>query len=170
MKNTSNDDYIIVGKIGSTYGIQGWLKVYSYTNPVANISEFNPWYIENGENWAPIKVNDIREHGKIIVAKFNGQSNPEEARLLTGKKIAIKRSQLPVLEKNEYYWSDLEGLTVIDQNGKTLGKVAYLIATGSNDVLVVKGTKEHALPYIQGDVIKKIDLEARVMHVDWEEI
>lgn len=169
MKNAGHDDYIIVGKIGSTYGIKGWLKIYSYTDPIANISEFNPWYLENGNQWEPIEINDSREHGKCIVAKLKGQNTPEQARLLTGKKIAVKRSQLPGLEKNEYYWSDLEGLTVIDQNNKTLGHIAYLIETGSNDVLVVKGEKEMAIPYISR-VIRNIDLKTRTMHVEWEEI
>ena len=82
--------------------------------------------------------------------------------------IAITRAQLPALPKNEYYWSDLEGLTVINQAGVVLGKVIYLIATGSNDVLVIKGDKELAIPYLQDEVITQVDLENGVIHVNWD--
>lgn len=161
-------DYIVVGKIGSTYGVQGWLKILSYTEWTNNILEYTPWYLGDGENWTPITLMGSREHGKGIVVKFAKYDTPEQARLLTGKSIAIKRSQLPALKKGEFYWDDLKGLTVINQDGINLGKVIYIIETGSNDVLVVKGDKEHAIPYIQDDVIKSIDLENQVIHVDWD--
>ena len=97
-----------------------------------------------------------------------GLNNPEEAGLYTGKLIATVRTKLPKLKHNEYYWSDLEGLQVIDQQGSHLGKVAYLMATGTNDVLVVKGEQEHAIPYLLGNVITSIDLAKQEIHVNWE--
>jgi 16S rRNA processing protein RimM len=84
--------------------------------------------------------------------------------------MAVKRTQLAKLKKNEYYCAELEGLTVINKDDKVLGKIIYLIETGSNDVLVVKGDKEHAIPYLLGDVVTSVDLVKQVMHVDWEEI
>jgi 16S rRNA processing protein RimM len=163
-------DYIVVGQIGSTYGIKGWLKILSYTEMVDNIMEFNPWYLEENHHWKAITVEDGKIHGKGIIAKLAGCNNPEDARLLSGTKIAIRRSQLPKLSKDEYYWNDLQGLTVINQHGETLGKIIYLMATGANDVLVVKGTKEHAIPYLPGKVVTSINLAEGVMHVDWEVI
>ncbi len=167
-----NRDYITVGKIGATYGIKGWLKIVSFTEQLADILNYTPWYLEENQQLTPVTISDGRTQGKGIIAKIDGYDTPEQARLLTGKRIAIQRSQLPVLEKQEYYWADLEGLTVIDQHGSTLGKVIYLIATGSNDVLVVKGNKagdkEIAIPYLPGDVIISIDLSKQVMHVKWD--
>lgn len=161
-------DYVMVGKIASTYGVQGWLKVVSYTEMPYSIAEYKPWYIEESGSYKPIDVTDVREYGKGIIVKFKGYDNPEKAKVLTGKKIAILRSKLPALDKDEYYWSDLEGLTVINQNGENLGQIIYIIETGSNDVLVVKGETEHAIPYLPNDVIKSIDLVNKIMHVDWE--
>ena len=161
--------YIVIGKIGATYGIRGWLKIHSYTEFGANILEYKPWYLSRLQNeWYAVDVEDGKMHGKGVIAKFAGVNSPEEARLLIGKEIAIHRSQLPTLQKNEYYWSDLEGLTVINQAGQTLGKVIYLIETGSNDVLVIKGDKEYAIPYLPGTVILNVDLEKHEIHVDWE--
>lgn len=164
----SSATHIIIGKIGAPYGIKGWLKITSFTDSIADILNYGPWYLQENQAWKPIEITDGREHGKGIVVKIAGFDTPEQARLLTGKTIAIERSQLPKLEKHEYYWSDLEGLTVINQHGETLGKVIYLIATGSNDVLVVKGEKEHAIPYLPGDVVTSIDLAEKVMHVNWD--
>lgn len=169
MKKT-DEEYITVGKIGSTYGVHGWLKVHSYTEFGPRILDYMPWSISNENNqWENIEVEDGRVHGNIVIAKIAGIDSPEKARLLTGKLIAIARSQLPKLEKDEFYWSDLKGLTVINKNGDVLGKVIYLIETGANDVLVVKGTKEHAIPYLP-NVILKVDLKKQEIHVDWEVI
>jgi 16S rRNA processing protein RimM len=165
---TDTTEYVIIGKVGAPYGIKGWVKITSFTMPIANVLSYDPWYIQEGQAWQPTKITGGREHGKGIVAKLAGLENPEQARLWTGKEIAIKRSQLPVLEKHEYYWSDLAGLTVINQTGDVLGKVIYLMETGSNDVLVIKGDKEYGIPYLFGEVIIDVDLTKKVMHVKWD--
>jgi len=167
--NEESSDYIVVGQVGATYGVKGWLKILSYTEAVDNLMEYRPWFVEDLKGWKKVDVQDSKTHGKGLIAKLKGFDSPEVARVLSGKKIAVLRSQLPKLPQNEYYWSDLKGLTVIDQQGKILGKVVYLIETGSNDVLVVKGEdKEHAIPYLPGQVVTRIDLATGEMHVNWE--
>jgi 16S rRNA processing protein RimM len=169
MKKT-HDDYIRIGKIGSTYGVHGWLKVYAYTEIGTDIINYMPWYLSYNQpqEWRCLPIEKTELQVKHILVKFSGINTPEEARLLTGKHIAIPRSQLPALNANEYYWADLIGLTVINKTGEIYGKVTYLIETGSNDVLIVKGEKEHAIPYLWGDVILSIDLDKKEIHVDWE--
>lgn len=165
----ADEAYIIVGKVGSTYGVHGWLKIHTYTEFGASILDYAPWYLgSENEAWTLTEVEQGRTHGNGIIAKFPGVNTPEEARLLTGKLIAITRQQLPELKDNEYYWTDLIGLTVINKQGEILGKVVYIMETGSNDVLVVKGNKEHAIPYLLGDVILNVDLAKQEIHVDWE--
>jgi 16S rRNA processing protein RimM len=161
-------EYTVIGKIGAPYGVKGWVKITSFTETITDILDFKPWLLQEGQSWKPVEMTDGRAHGKGIVVKFVNVDTPEKARLLTGKEIAIPRSQLPTLKKHEYYWSDLEGLTVINQRGEVLGKIIYLMATGSNDVLVVKGDKEHAIPYLLDDTITSIDLKVKVMHVNWD--
>jgi 16S rRNA processing protein RimM len=165
-----NTAYIIVGKIGSTYGVHGWIKIHAYTEFSTDILKYTPWYLQknNSSPWLTKEIEESRMHHNSIIVKFEGINTPEEARLLTGTHIGILRSQLPPLKENEYYWSDLVGLTVINKNGDVLGQVIYLMATGSNDVLVVKGDKEYAIPYLMGSVITHIDLNKQEIHVDWE--
>jgi 16S rRNA processing protein RimM len=161
-------DYVVVGKLGSTHGILGWLKLYSFTEPAINILAYTPWYIEDVKEWKLINLEASREHAEGLIVKLTGYNNPEKARLLTNKKVAILRSQLPLLKKGDFYWSDLENLTVINTDGMVLGKVIYLLETGSNDVLVIKGNdKEHAIPYLP-DVIMDVDLANQIIHVHWE--
>jgi len=164
----ANKAYIIVGKFGSTYGVNGWIKIHAYTEFNENILEYRPWYIQRENKWTPITIESGRMQGDRVLVKLAGINSPEEARLMTGVPIAVTRSQLPKLKENEYYWSDLIGLTVINKDGAVLGKVVYLMETGSNDVLVIKGDKEHAIPYLFGTVIKDIDLNKHEIHVDWE--
>lgn len=167
----SKAKHIVIGKIGAVYGIKGWLKIHSYTEFGASILDYSPWLLsKNGENFHEIRVEEGKTHGKGLIAKLEGLENPEEARLYTGCQIYILRSQLPDLEDDEYYWSDLEGLNVIDQHGKNLGQVSYLIETGANDVLVVKGEVERAIPYLPGMTVLKVDLPGKQILVDWEDI
>jgi 16S rRNA processing protein RimM len=165
----NNSDYVIIGKLGTTYGVHGWLKVHSYTDVDSHILDYSPWYIEDAEKgFKLLTLTGEREHGKSVIVKIEGIDSPEVARLLTGKNIAVLRAQLPVLGKDEYYWRDLIGLSVIDQHGQSLGQVSYLIETGSNDVLVVKGEKEHAIPFLLNDVITRIDLNNKTIYVNWD--
>lgn len=170
MDNQANSEYIIVGKIGSTYGIQGWLKVFSYTEVMTDLLEYDPWYIEEADNtWSALQINASKTHGKCLIAQLAGLTSPEQARAFTGKRIAIKHSQLPTLPQNEYYWADLQGLTVINQHGETLGTVLYLIETGANDVFVIKHDgKEHAIPFLLNTVVQRVDLIKREIHVEWD--
>lgn len=166
MKNTS---FITIGKIGSTYGVHGWIKIQSYAEFADNIFDYHPWYLTDPSGkQQTIEIEAWKPHSDGLIAKFIGIETPEEARLLTGKTIQIARETLPELNQHEYYWSDLIGLTVINKAGDILGKVDHLMETGSNDVLVVKGTKEHAIPYLFGRVVLRVDLEKKEIQVDWE--
>jgi 16S rRNA processing protein RimM len=159
---------IIVGRFGKPFGIKGWIKVNSFTDPPENILLYDPWLISLDENWKEIEVEDSKMQGQNIIAKLVNCNTPEEAKAYTHKDIAISRSQLPKLEQDEYYWTDLEDMSVLNTQGIELGKVVHFIATGANDVMVVKGEKEHLVPYIDS-VIISVDQEKRVIIVDWDE-
>ncbi len=82
--------------------------------------------------------------------------------------IAVPREELPETQSGEYYWTDLEGLKVVHRDGRSLGTVAYLIATGANDVLVVDGDREYLIPFVMDEVILDVDLGRGQISVDWE--
>lgn len=119
----TENTYIIVGKIGSTYGVHGWLKIQSYTELSATILDYTPWYLsKDKQDWRTVEVADSQIQGNTLLAKITHIDTPEAARLLTGQFIAVKRSQLATLNPGEFYWSDLKGLTVINKIHKGGGR------------------------------------------------
>lgn len=160
----------VIGRIGSPYGVRGWMKLFSYTQPTDNILTYDAWFIQMQESWQPIdRVNmqtQLTADGHIRI-KLAHCENPETARLYTNLLIGVRRDQLPPLSPGEYYWSDLEGLTVVNTVGDLLGQVRYLFETGANDVLVVQGERERLLPYVK-NVVLEVDLEKGQILVDWD--
>ena len=161
-------EYVIVGQISGLFGVSGWVKVFSYTEPRENITRFSPWIIKTADGWTEVKPEQGKRHGKGVIAKLAGYDDCDMAGKLIGNEIAIRKEQLPELAENEFYWNDLIGLQVINQDKVNLGVVDRLIETGSNDVMVVIGDRERLIPYIMGQVIIDIDLEAEVIQVDWD--
>ncbi|GAB6067738.1 ribosome maturation factor RimM [Methylothermus subterraneus] len=158
-----------VGEISGVFGLQGWVKVRSYTEPRENILRYSPWELEHrGQRWE-VTVTAGRRHGPAVVAALAGIVTPEQAHALRGAKISIARSQLPPLPPGEFYWVDLIGLEVFDLNGRSLGRVVELMETGANDVLIVRGSeREILIPWLRDRVIRELDLDAGVMRVDWD--
>ncbi len=158
---------IVVGHFGQSYGIKGWLKVNSHTDPIDNILQYKQMQIYHHGQWQAVEITEMKSHGKGIIAKLANCHNPEQARTYTNDAIAIFRHQLPQLPPEEYYWADLIGLRVINQQGVDFGIVDHLFTTGSNDVMVIKGDRQRLLPYINS-VIQLIDLTEKKIIVDWD--
>jgi 16S rRNA processing protein RimM len=175
----SDDKYIILGKLNAHHGIKGWLKVYSYTDPKQNILSYKQILLLKNSNaiYKQIELDTGRLQGKGVVAHFKGYDSRESAEELIGCTIAIERAELENLAENEYYWIDLIGLEVINQEGINLGKVIKIMPTGANDVLVVRNEledvaeglqEEYLIPYIMGQFVLNVDLNAGSMQVDWD--
>ena len=162
-----NDKKLLIGKINGFFGLQGWVKVFSYTNPRTNILNYSPWTIRVDGNFQSIDITNGREQSKTIVVHIKGIDTREDSQKLIGKDIYIDKEQLPKLKKGEYYWHELIGFEVFNQNKEKLGLVDYFVETGSNNVLVVKGKKEHWIPYIEPYLVS-VDSIKKVVSVDWD--
>ncbi len=161
---------VVLGRVSGLFGVKGWVKVYSDADPIASILDYSPWYLKLGGCWQPFGVSQGQVHGKGIIARLEKCTNRDEASPLLGADVAVDRDQLPELAKDEYYWADLIGLEVLNQNGEALGKIDHLLETGANDVLVIKTTdkQELLIPYVKGDVVKEIDLVKGFLRIDWD--
>ncbi|MFV1984112.1 MAG: ribosome maturation factor RimM [Thiohalomonadales bacterium] len=173
MPNSNLPQYIEVGHIGSAYGLKGWVNIISYTQPKTNIIEYRPWYLKTNEFYQLVEVEQIRQHGKGIVALLPDCIDRTTAESLKNIEIAILPEQLPEPDSDEYYWHDLIGLNVNTINNVELGKITDLIETGANDVLVVEqqldeDPKTRLIPFIRPNVVTKIDLTAKLIVVDWD--
>jgi len=171
--NTKPEQMAILGYIAGVFGVKGWVKVLSYTQPVDNILNYKQWYLQSDkqqqDHWQATELIAGQSHGKGLIAQIAGITDRDAAAQLVKTKIAVPRSELPEPGTDEYYWHDLIGLDVINLTGESLGKIKELFATGANDVMVVKaGKHEHLIPYVWEHVIKHVDLMAGVVKVDWE--
>jgi 16S rRNA processing protein RimM len=157
---------LVLGRIAGVYGLRGWVKVFSETDPRENILRYSPWYL--GEAQAPRAVSEGRRHGKAVIARLAGCEDRDQAAALVGKAIAVPREQLPPPTEDELYWADLEGLAVETLDGTPLGRVDHLFATPANDVLVVAGERERLLPFLWEQVVREVDFERGLIRVDWD--
>ncbi|MEQ9561078.1 MAG: ribosome maturation factor RimM [Woeseiaceae bacterium] len=159
---------VVLGKVSGLFGVKGWVKVHSYTEPRDSILQFRRWVLLARADRRVLQVAEGRKHGKSIVVRFEGIDDRDAAAELLDLEIGVPRENLPKTAADEYYWTDLEGMQVVHCDGRLLGRVAYLLATGANDVLVVQGDEEILVPFVAGRVIRNVDMAKGVISVDWE--
>ena len=157
---------VLLGRVVGAYGVKGWSRIHSDTEPREAIFDYQPWLI--GDAAVPMRVLAGRRQGKHLVAELEGISDRDAAESLAGQDIAVYRDQLPELPDAQYYWTDLIGCAVYNQDGLALGKIREMIATGANDVMLVQGDRERLIPFVQGDYVTRVDAEARSVHVNWD--
>jgi 16S rRNA processing protein RimM len=155
-----------LGHISGVHGIQGWVKIHSLTEPREAIFEYQPWLL--GSALEEVRCRQGKKHGNRLIALLENTETREQAEALVSQPIAVYRDQFPELPQGEFYWMDLMGLTVRLEDGRELGTIANMLATGANDVMVVRGERERLIPFIRGQYVKQVDLEARVVTVDWD--
>lgn len=159
---------VILGRISGLFGVKGWVKVYSYTDPREAVLDYDRWLLSGKNGWQEATVAEGQRHGKTVIVRINGYDDRDKAAGLIGTEIGVPRDELPETDSDQYYWSDLEGLSVVDRHGTELGKVDYLLETGANDVMVVKGETERLIPFVMDKVVLGVDLAKGEIRVDWE--
>ena len=159
---------VVMGKVVGAQGIQGWVKVQTFTEYLDGLLDYSTWYVGNEQEWRPLEVLEANVHGgKVLIAKLQGIVDRTAAEKCKGLLIAVPRDSLPEQPEGEYYWSDLVGLSVENLAGEKFGIVDSLLETGANDVLVVKGESgEKLIPFIDS-VIKHVSLKDKTIRVDW---
>ena len=157
--DASNEAWVVLGKVGKVHGIKGWVRVISFTEVPDGILDYPVLRAEFDRSLAPASASRLLE---------------EEARLLNGATLSVERQALPELESDEYYWYQLEGLTVVNRQNECFGVIKSMLETGANDVMVVTATeesiddRERLIPYLSDSVVQKVDLDEGIIRVDWE--
>lgn len=162
------DEWFVAGRIVGVYGVKGWLRVQSFTDPEDNLMQYYPWRIETRQGQQELAVVDIKPQNKGYIVKLEGIDDRDEAAAYRQQDISVPVSSLEPVQ-NGYYWRDLIGLKVCNLQDQVLGHIDHLLETGANDVMVIKTAEGNQLiPYIQGNVVKQIDLQQQQMQVDWD--
>ena len=169
MSSRQLEEIIVMGKVSAPFGVNGWIKVYSFTEKLESFLIYKKLFISKDQkNWLEIEVKDIKLHGKTIIANFSEILDRTQAEFYKDYLIGVPKNCLPPLKENQYYWSDLIGCKVVNLQNIPFGLVDSFIETGANDVMVVKGDKERLIPYSRETVLEVDTINSKII-VDWDE-
>jgi 16S rRNA processing protein RimM len=157
-----------MGRVAAPFGVKGWVKIAPFTESPAALARYRRLWVGRQGEWREVAVEEAAVHGASVVARLAGCDDRDAAARLKGVALAVPREALPAAGPDEFYWADLVGLDVVNAAGEALGRVAGLFSTGAHDVMRVgEGKGERLLPFVAA-VVKKVDLAARRIEVDWQ--
>jgi len=165
----TSKEWLELGRIGSPYGIKGWVHVQSFTDPPERLLKYRDWTLDRANaDPLPLRVVEGRAQGAGIVARLEGIDDRDQAARLQGAMIRVARSALPKLRKREFYQADLVGLGVMNLEGVALGTVDHFVETPGGSVMVVQGAagQQHWVPATRQH-LRKVDVSAGRIEVDW---
>lgn len=155
-----------MGRVAGAFATRGWVKIQTFTEQVDGLLRYATWQIGRDGDWREVAVEDGAAHGQVLVAKLAGVDTREAAAALRGMDVGISRSELPASRHGEFYWADLQGLSVRNLEGQSLGIVDGLLETGGSPVLVVKGERERLIPFVE-PVVQAVETAQGLIVVDW---
>jgi 16S rRNA processing protein RimM len=169
-----SEEFLLIGKITGLHGIRGGLKVVSYAEtPDIFEADVSFLVVDATGQTHTRTIEWVKPHKRGLLFSFHEIQDRDAAETLLQAEIYMKKADLPLLEEDTYYWFELEGLSVVDTDGKYLGRIESIFSTGSNDVYVVKNEAEGAgcellLPAL-ASVVRSVDLDQGYMTVELPE-
>ena len=159
---------IVLGRVAGPFGVRGWVKVASFTEPPTQILDYPRWRAEaaNGEA-LELQPVEGRVHGKGLVVRLAGVDDRNAAVALGRPELWVERAELPALSPGEHYRADLIGYEVVNLQGVHLGRVDGFLDLPANPVMVVAGERERWVPVGPGQLLK-VDAAAGRITVDWD--
>ena len=166
-------DVVVVGKLGRPYGVRGWQVLHSFTEPAENLLCYSPWFIQTITNttWVEVNERETKPHKEAYVAQINGIADRDEAQSLTGALIGVPRDAIPEPDDDEFFWHDLLGCKVVNDQGDSLGVVRELMETGAHAVLCIKpedSKGNNILVPFSADYVLTVDTQAKRVTVNWQ--
>jgi 16S rRNA processing protein RimM len=156
-----------MARISAPFGIQGWIKLKTFTEFPDGLADHDRWWIGSGQDWKAYSLLEFAARPAATVAKLEGVDDRNGAESLRGLEVVVSRKDLGDAGPEAIYWMDLVGLEVVSLSGEALGKVDGLFETGETSVLVVMGERERMIPFVP-QYVKTVDREAKRITVDWE--
>ena len=153
-------EYLEAGKIVTTHGIRGEVKIMPYTDTPELLCEFDRLFI--GKDKAEIYIDRARVAKNMVIAKIEGIDTVEAAEKYRNKVLFMHRDALE-LDEDTYFIQDLIDMEVKDaDSGFVYGKITDVLQNGANDVYVIKGDREYLVPAIP-DVVISTDIDSNIM-------
>lgn len=168
-ESRSLQEPVTVGRVSGVFGTRGWLRVESYTRPLDQLADYQPWLLRLDTGWTAYRILEARQHHGGLIVSLDGIATRDSAALLVRRDIAVDRALFPEPAPGEFYWVDLVGLEVRNVAGIVLGRVRGMLETAAHDVVRVIDAdgRERLIPFVRGIFIVEVDLAAGHLLVDW---
>jgi 16S rRNA processing protein RimM len=158
---------IQLGFVGAPFGVRGWIKLRSHTDPPERLLEHRSLRIGQGSVWQNYRIEASGRSGGALTVKLTGVEDRDQAQALRGAQVCVLRSELPQRDDRDFYRADLIGCEVVNLAGRDLGSVRHFIETPAQVLMVVRGTQEFWIPAVP-QYLRRVDLQARRVVVDWD--
>jgi 16S rRNA processing protein RimM len=159
---------IQLGVVGAPFGVRGWVKLRSYTDPPERLLEHRSLQLGLGESWQTYRIESSGRSGGQLTAKLAGVEDRDRAQALRGASVCVPRSELPQRDDKDFYRADLIGCEVVNLSGVRLGVVRHFVETPAQTLMVVRGEQEYWVPAVPQH-LRRVDLLARRVVVDWDD-
>ncbi|MGO9932634.1 MAG: ribosome maturation factor RimM [Steroidobacteraceae bacterium] len=158
---------IQLGFVGAPFGVRGWVKLRSHTDPPERLLEHRILQIGREESWRSYRIEASGRSGGALTAKLAGVEDRDQAATLRGAQICVPRDELPQRDAKDFYRTDLIGCEVVNLAGVGLGVVQHFVETPTQALMVVRGEREYWVPAVPQH-LRRVDLQARQVVVDWD--
>jgi 16S rRNA processing protein RimM len=158
---------IELGVVAAPFGVRGWVKLSSYTEPPERLLEHRRLQLCLGGEWRPYTVEASGRSGGQLTVKLEGVADRDAAQALRGATIGVPRGELPEREAKDFYRADLIGCEVVNLAGTRLGVVSHFVETPAHALMVLRGEREYWVPAVPRH-LRRVELEARRVVVDWD--
>ena len=158
---------IQLGFVGAPFGVRGWVKLRSHTDPPERLLEHRNLHIGREGAWRTYRIEASGRSGGALTAKLAGVEDRDQAAALRGAQICVPRDELPPRDAKDFYRTDLIGCEVVNLAGVGLGIVQHFVETPTQALMVVRGEREYWVPAVPQH-LRRVDLQARRVVVDWD--
>jgi 16S rRNA processing protein RimM len=157
---------IQLGFVGAPFGVRGWIKLRSHTDPPERLLDHRSLRIGRGSVWQSYRIEASGRSGGALTVKLAGVEDRDQAQALRGAEVCVPRSELPQRDDKDFYRADLIGCEVVNLDGAALGVVQHFIESPAQVLMVVRGVQEFWIPAVPQH-LRRVDLQARRVIVDW---
>ena len=158
---------IELGIVGAPFGVRGWIKLRSHTDPPERLLDHRELQLGLGGGWRAFRIESSGRSGGQLTVKLDGIDDRDQAQALRGAPVCVPRSELPQRDARDFYRADLVGCEVVNLAGVRLGVVQHFVETPAHALMVVRGEQEFWVPAVPQH-LRRVDLQARRVVVDWD--
>ncbi|GAB4518409.1 MAG: ribosome maturation factor RimM [Roseibium sp.] len=165
---SSDDQKVLMARIGAAHGIRGEVRVKPFGDDPLSFADYGVLTTRDGSR--SFEVEKARVQKTVVITRFKGITDRNQAEELNGLELYISRDQLPEPEEDEFYYSDLTGLDVLDMGGETLGRIVAVQDFGAGDLLEIRPKRGRTfyIPFTR-DFVPEISLTDGLVRVDLPE-